>query len=83
MNGTIFVVTSSPEAIPERKFLTSSGYDIRGGGEEEVRKRLPTDKDIRIVTPDEAQRLFGVQAATRLDGVNFLITDAKQYITHY
>ena len=65
LNGTIFVVTSSPEAIPETKFLTSSGYDIRGG-EEEVRKRLPTDKDIRIITPDDAQRLFGAQVQSHV-----------------
>ncbi|KAH8110811.1 hypothetical protein DFH11DRAFT_1513893, partial [Phellopilus nigrolimitatus] len=82
INGTLFVVTSTPENVPERRLLISSGYGIHNG-EEEVRKRRPSDKDMRIVTPEEAQHLFGTHAATRLDGVSFFINDPNQFISHY
>ncbi|KAH8116523.1 hypothetical protein DFH11DRAFT_1506336, partial [Phellopilus nigrolimitatus] len=80
--GTIFVVSSKPEDIPHPRYLTSSGYNIQNEPEE-VRKRLPSDKDIRIVTPHEAQRIFNTHAASQLDGASFLVTDPKQFITHY
>ncbi|THH05519.1 hypothetical protein EW145_g4737 [Phellinidium pouzarii] len=80
--GTIFIVTSTPEAIPERKLITSSGYDIFNEPEE-IRKRLPSDKDIRVVTPAEAQRIFNTHSASHIDGASFLVTDPKQFITHY
>ncbi|KAL5492147.1 hypothetical protein ACEPAI_3594 [Sanghuangporus weigelae] len=56
-NGTIYIVTSSPESIPGLMYITSSGYDMHNG-REEVLKRRPTDKDIRVVSPSEAQHLF-------------------------
>ncbi|KAL5512942.1 hypothetical protein ACEPAH_3340 [Sanghuangporus vaninii] len=96
-NGTIYIVTSSPESIPELMYITSSGYDMHNG-QEEVLKRRPTDKDIRVVSPSEAQHLFslppqqnqkqqGSSSSTysipRLTGVSFLNTDSTQFIAHY
>ncbi|KAI5120259.1 hypothetical protein M0805_004595 [Coniferiporia weirii] len=81
-DGTIYVVTPTPESIPERKLITSSGYEIFNEPEE-ILKRLPSDKDIRVVTPAEAQRIFNTHAATRIDGASFLVTDPMQFITHY
>ncbi|KAL5536741.1 hypothetical protein ACEPAF_564 [Sanghuangporus sanghuang] len=81
-NGTMFVVTSTPEEIPEPKLLTSSGYEIFNGPVERA-KRKPSEKDIRIVTPEEARVIFGTQSAIRLDGVSFMNTDPKQFIKHY
>lgn len=80
--GTIYVVTSKPETIPERKLITSSGYEIYNELEE-ILKRLPTDKDIRIVKPAEAQRIFNTHTASRLTGASFLVTDPKQFVAHY
>ncbi|KAL5537168.1 hypothetical protein ACEPAF_991 [Sanghuangporus sanghuang] len=97
-NGTIYIVTSSPESIPELMYITSSGYDMHNG-REEVLKRRPTDKDIRVISPSEAQHLFSLppqqnqkqQASSssstysipRLTGVSFLNTDSTQFIAHY
>lgn len=81
-NGTIFVVTSDPQSIPERKLLTSSGYEIWNGPVERA-KRLPSDQDIQVVTPEQAQQIFKRNSATLLDGASFLVTDPKQFINHY
>lgn len=81
-NGTIFVITSKPKDFPELKLLTSSGYEVYNGAVERA-KRLPSDKDIRLVSPEEATRVFGTRSAIRLDGVSFMNTDPKQFISHY
>ena len=39
-----------------------------GNSPEEVAARMPTDKDMRIISTAEAQELFGSEAE-RLDGV--------------
>ena len=62
--------------------ITSSGYVILNEWEDIVRRR-PTDKDIRIVTPAQAQRIFGTTEAVRLQGASFICTDANQFISHY
>lgn len=67
MNGTFFLVTEDPAAVPELKHIISTGIGIQNGLDEAA-KRLPTDKEIRIIDPETAKRLFGVQAE-RLDGV--------------
>lgn len=84
MNGTIFIITSDPKAIPKLRLITSSGYEIWNGAVERA-KRIPSDKDIQIISPEKAQLMFGSErrSATRIDGVNFLVTDPKQFITHY
>ncbi|THG97306.1 hypothetical protein EW026_g4666 [Hermanssonia centrifuga] len=81
MNGTFYVVTDNPEQIPDRKLMISTGLFIENGAEEEA-KRVPTDKELRIIDQDEARRLFGVHAE-RFDGVTWLANDPKQFITHY
>ncbi|KAF8756742.1 hypothetical protein RHS01_04543 [Rhizoctonia solani] len=53
---------------------------------EEVAKREPTDKHMRIITPKEASELFGENGsgtATNLQGVTFLVNDPPQFIQHY
>ncbi|EJD08554.1 uncharacterized protein FOMMEDRAFT_72556, partial [Fomitiporia mediterranea MF3/22] len=82
MNGTLLVVTSTPQEVPDLRLLTSSGYPIFNGPIERA-KRIPSDSDIRIISPDEAQRLFRTNSVSRFDGVNFMNTDPKQFITHY
>lgn len=67
LNGTMFVVTDEPGAFPERRMLVGSGYTVHNGPEE-VAKREPTDKDMRVISTKEARHLFGT-FANRLDGV--------------
>lgn len=66
-NGVFYVVTDNPEEVPDLKLIISSGIYLTSGPADEL-KRLPTEKDLRVVNPDEARKLLGTQAE-RLDGV--------------
>ena len=66
-NGTFYIVTDNKEEVPDMKLVISSGIYLTSGPADEL-KRLPTEKDIRVVDPDEARKLLGTQAE-RLDGV--------------
>lgn len=48
--------------------MISSAAFIENGPEAEAR-RLPSDKDMRIISTEEARRIFGTEAE-RLDGVS-------------
>jgi hypothetical protein len=61
LNGTMYIVSDDPQSIPERKFIYSTGLRIESG-EEEIRKRLPTNKDMSIVSTEEAKKLFDTGA---------------------
>jgi hypothetical protein len=67
LNGTFFIVTDKPSEFPERRMMIGSGYVVKNRPEE-VAKREPTDKDMRIINTKEAGKLFGT-FANRLDGV--------------
>ena len=67
LNGTVYIVTDQPDIVPDRKFITSTGVDI-GNSREEVQARLPTDRDMRIISPEEAKKLFGT-GANRVEGL--------------
>lgn len=84
LNGTVYVVLSDPSSAPERRMMTSSGYEV-WNPPEEVAKREPTDKHMRIITPKEASELFGddvatpgTGTATNVQGVTFLVNDPPQ-----
>lgn len=66
-NGTFYIVTDNPEEVPDLKLVISSGIFLTSGPADEL-KRLPTDKDMRVIDPDEARKVLGTQAE-RLDGV--------------
>lgn len=66
-NGTVFLVSDEPATFPDRKFITSTGMIIDNGAEM-VRARLPTDKDMRIISTSAAKKLFG-NGANRIQGV--------------
>jgi hypothetical protein len=66
-NGTVYLVTSEPENIPDRKYMTSMSQPI-ANEPEKVAARLPTDKEMRIISPNEAHQLFGT-GANRVEGV--------------
>ena len=64
-NGTVYLVSDEPETFPDRKFMSSSGANI------EIHNnaaRLPTDKDMRIISTSAARKLFGT-GANRIQGV--------------
>ena len=61
LNGTVFVVSDDPESVPDRKTITSTGITIQNGPEA-IAARLPTDREFRVITVDEAQDLFGTSA---------------------
>ena len=67
-NGTLFVVTDDASKIPDRGLMISTGYDIKNGDVEEA-KRVPTDKEMQIITHKDAKRLFGGDAEL-IDGVS-------------
>jgi len=67
LNGTFFIVTDKPSEFPKRRMMIGSGYIVKNTPEE-VAKREPTDKDMRIISIKEAGKLFGT-SASRLDGV--------------
>ncbi|KIK22693.1 hypothetical protein PISMIDRAFT_102007 [Pisolithus microcarpus 441] len=81
MNGTIFVVTDKPETIPPRKLLTSTGVEIKNDPEL-IAARLPTDREMRIISVAEARELFG-SGASLVDGVTWIVNDPPQFIQHY
>ena len=67
LNGTVFVVTDDPESVPDRKTITSTGVKIENGAEA-IAARLPTDRELRVITIAEAQELFGT-SADLMDGI--------------
>jgi len=66
-NGTVYLVSDDPETFPDRKYMTSPGIPIDNTPESAV-ARLPTDKDMRIISTSAARKLFGT-GANRVQGV--------------
>jgi len=67
LNGTVFVVTDYPASIPELDTITSTAVEIHNG-KEAVNDRLPGDREMRIVTPKQAESFLG-SSAESIDGV--------------
>ena len=68
LNGTLYVVSDEPEKVPERLYMISTGIFITNDPED-VARRAPTDKEMRIISTVEARQMFGTEAE-RLDGVS-------------
>ncbi|KAF7297141.1 hypothetical protein MIND_00947000 [Mycena indigotica] len=80
-NGTVYIVSDDPDAVPDRDNMYSKGVDILPGKEAEE-SRLPSDNDIQIITTAAARKLFGT-GAYLVDGVTFLVNDPPQFVRHY
>lgn len=78
-NGTVYLVNDEPETFPDLKFITSPGIYIDTTPENAV-ARLPTDKDMRIISTSEARKLFGT-GATRVQGVT-VRSHRPTYVIH-
>jgi hypothetical protein len=81
INGTLYIVTNNGSAFPELRHMTSTGYPVFNS-EEEVAKREPTDRDMKIISVREAGKLFGT-SGSRVEGVTFMTNDPPQFINHY
>ncbi|KAG1740796.1 uncharacterized protein EDB91DRAFT_1052980 [Suillus paluster] len=81
LNGTVFVVTDFPSSIPDLLTVTSTGVEIHNG-KEAVDSRTPGNREMRVISPDQAQKLFG-SSVESIDGVTWLVNDPPQFITHY
>ncbi|KAI0249221.1 hypothetical protein BJV78DRAFT_1284120 [Lactifluus subvellereus] len=79
--GTIYLVSDEPDTFPDRKHMISSGKEV-SNDPEKVAARMPTDKDMRIISTAQAKKLFGT-GANRVQGVTWLVNDPQQFITHY
>ncbi|KIJ65844.1 hypothetical protein HYDPIDRAFT_27072 [Hydnomerulius pinastri MD-312] len=81
LNGTVYIVTDEPDKVPSLETMTSTAVKIDNGAVA-VASRLPTDREIRVVSTDEARVLFGA-GADLIDGTTWLVNDPPQFITHY
>ena len=66
--GVVYIVSDSHSTIPDVQFIYSKGIRIQPGTKAEE-ERLPTDREIRVITTQEARRLFGT-GAQLIDGTN-------------
>lgn len=71
LNGTVYIVTDDSESIPARRQMISTGINV-ANGKEAIAARLPTDREIRIISREEAGKLFGLGVEI-IDGVTVRI----------
>jgi hypothetical protein len=69
--GVVYIVSDSHSSIPDVQFIYSKGIRIQPGTKAEE-ERLPTDREIRVITTQEARRLFGT-GAQLIDGTTVSI----------
>ncbi|TXT11229.1 hypothetical protein VHUM_01980 [Vanrija humicola] len=81
LNGTFYIVTEHPSSIPLLRMMASTGREI-WNDEESIKGREPTERDMRIVFPSEAKRLWG-HSASRVSGTTLLVNDPPQFLDHY
>ena len=68
LNGTLYIVSDEPSKIPIRQFMISTGVPVENG-DVEYAKRVPTDKEMQVITPQRAKQSFGLDAEL-IDGVS-------------
>lgn len=59
VNGTLLIVTSTPELFPDIALMTSTGLPAENTPES-IQARMPTERDMAIITPGEARERWGV-----------------------
>ena len=80
LDGTLYVVTDDPASVPNRNFVLSTGLRIVNGPVEAA-KRIPTDKELKVISTADAKTLFG-SGAVVLDGVTVRLITLAQLSTH-
>ncbi|KDQ55039.1 hypothetical protein JAAARDRAFT_134200 [Jaapia argillacea MUCL 33604] len=81
LNGTVYIVSDDPQSIPKPSLITSTSKPI-DNDPVETASRLPTEKEMRIVSTKQAKELFGTTPSC-VDGVSWLVNDPPQFIMHY
>ncbi|KAF9477284.1 hypothetical protein BDN70DRAFT_862117 [Pholiota conissans] len=76
-NGTLYAVTSNPEAFPELPYIISQGIPVGHGID-----TTPTPFDMQIISPESAKQFLGEHAVV-ISGMSFVLWDPKQFMTHY
>ena len=67
-DGTLFIVTSNPESFPSIDLMTSTGLPA-SATPESIAERMPTDREMSIITPQEAHQRWGAQSMMDLNNV--------------
>jgi len=62
-DGTLFIVTSNPDSFPDIRFMTSTGLPAENTPES-IADRMPTSRDMSLITPEEARRRWGGEQST-------------------
>jgi hypothetical protein len=62
-DGTLFIVTSNPGSVPEIKLITSTGLRAENTPES-IAARMPTSRDMSVITPEEARQRWGADQPT-------------------
>jgi hypothetical protein len=70
--GVIFIVTDSPSTIPDLSSICSKGIFVLPGRNNEL-SRLPTEENIRVISSEQAEQLFGSDIET-VDGITVRFT---------
>ena len=67
VKGILYIVSDRPSLVPDIRFIYSKALFIKEGRAAE-QSRLPTEKEIRVISTKEAKKLFGIGAQI-IDGV--------------
>ena len=67
-DGTLFIVTSNPESFPSIDLMTSTGLPAFDTPEN-MAERMPTARDMAVITPQEAHQRWGGQSMMELNNV--------------
>lgn len=78
--GTIYVVTDSPELVPDAKEIFSTGQKLLPGNIN-LPELEPTEKDFKVISTRDARHLFG-PCSIRINGVSFFSSESPQYLSH-
>jgi hypothetical protein len=87
-DGTLFIVTSDPESFPSIDLITSTGLPALATPES-IAERMPTDREMAIITPQEAHQRWGGQSMMEInnvfpvEGSTLLFNDPGQFLNHY
>ena len=67
-DGTLFIVTSNPDSFPSIDFMTSTGLPALNTPES-IAERMPTFRDMAIISPQDAHERWGGQSKDDLNSV--------------
>ncbi|KAF9555117.1 hypothetical protein CPC08DRAFT_146556 [Agrocybe pediades] len=92
--GTLFIVADEKDrhVFPEIRMMTSTGLEAENTPEN-IAMREPTDKNMRIISPEEARRRWvypisgteekELNRVWSVEGNTLLFNDPKQFLRHY